>query len=213
MAKLKFSNAPSDLKKYEQFRGWLMDNMHFHFCSYCIVSHEYLEIDHFEPQKMSPKKINDADNLLLACGKCNGKAGKSDYHPKNKYRIKEKNKRFNVINVRKDNFEKLFELNQLTGELKPLVGSNYEKAINNILLLNLDRPFLRKMRREYCEMLNTVKQLMAVRKEVAATKSYLKKLLVGIEEYELFFFVFGIKFNRNLKRNFNINRKRAKSIK
>ena len=190
-----------------------MDNMHFHFCSYCIVSHEQLEIEHFEPKTMSPKKINDPGNLLLACGKCNGRAGKSDYHPKNKNRTKGKDKRFNVINVRKDNFEKLFELNQQTGELKPLVGSNYEKAINNIVLLNLDRPFLRKMRREYCEMLNTVRQLMAVRKQDAAIKSYLNKLLSGIEEYELFFFVFLIKFNRNLKRNLSVKRKRAKSIK
>lgn len=68
--------------KYEYFREWLLDNFYSRLCSYCLIQYDDLHIDHYEPREYSPHRVNDPSNLLLACPKCNGRAGKSDYHPK-----------------------------------------------------------------------------------------------------------------------------------
>ena len=55
-------------------------------CSYCLIQHESLEVEHYEPKDYAPEKIDDPGNLLLACRRCNGPGGKGDYHPQHKVR-------------------------------------------------------------------------------------------------------------------------------
>lgn len=53
-------------------------------CAYCeskIKHISYTEIEHFKPKSSYPEFTFEWDNLLLACGICNGKQGKSDNFP------------------------------------------------------------------------------------------------------------------------------------
>ncbi len=48
------------------------------YCSYCEVFSSDLEIEHVISQDQDDTLAHDWDNFLLACGKCNGKGGKSN---------------------------------------------------------------------------------------------------------------------------------------
>jgi uncharacterized protein (TIGR02646 family) len=48
------------------------------YCSYCEVFSSDLEIEHIISQDQDDTLAHDWDNFLLACGKCNGKGGKSN---------------------------------------------------------------------------------------------------------------------------------------
>jgi uncharacterized protein (TIGR02646 family) len=48
------------------------------YCSYCEVFSSDLEIEHIISQDQDRTLAHNWDNLLLACGKCNGKGGKSN---------------------------------------------------------------------------------------------------------------------------------------
>jgi uncharacterized protein (TIGR02646 family) len=53
-------------------------------CAYCesqILHIDYGDIEHFYPKSQYSVKCFDWDNLLLACGKCNGKSYKGDKFP------------------------------------------------------------------------------------------------------------------------------------
>jgi len=48
------------------------------YCSYCEVFHSDLEVEHIVSQHQNDSQKHNWDNLLLACGRCNGKDNKSN---------------------------------------------------------------------------------------------------------------------------------------
>lgn len=74
-------HGPAGYTSYESFRPWLRDEFTFR-CAYCLkreawgqVTGEF-ELDHFQPQALSPDRKLDYSNLVYACRRCN--AVKSD---------------------------------------------------------------------------------------------------------------------------------------
>lgn len=173
----------------------------------------YLEVDHYEPKDMSPGKINSPSNLLPACRSCNGRGGKSDYHPKFANRTKGKNKNFKIIHPVNDDFHLLFDIMN-DGSLKPKAGRHYEKAVQNIVMLKLNRPSLNKIRKHYLVILENLNVLLSakLKGKNSAQKSHVQNLIGVALDFELFYFVFGIKINRAIKRR-NSNSIRALSIR
>src|SRR5262245_59562265 len=137
---------------YQQYKRWLLDNFFQNLCSYCLIQHESLEVDHYEPKEYKPERINDPTTLLLACRRCNGPAGKGDYHPQYaaRRRLPHDHTGFNVLDVRRDNLGSLFVL-QASGELNVRPGPYAEWAVWNILLLKLDIDFLVSHRKRLFE--------------------------------------------------------------
>ncbi len=73
-------------KKYQhpQIKEALASLMFHGKCAYCesqILHIDYGHIEHFSPKSIFPNLIFDWCNLLLACGKCNGKEYKGDKFP------------------------------------------------------------------------------------------------------------------------------------
>jgi hypothetical protein len=68
-------------ESFSLYRPWLLREFWDHACSYCLIRDDGVQIDHYEPRAYAPARIDDPSNLLLGCGRCNGRAGKSDYHP------------------------------------------------------------------------------------------------------------------------------------
>ena len=69
-------HGPAGYKTYESHRPWLRDEFDFR-CVYCLkretwgqVTSEF-ELDHFEPQSLSPNLRLDYQNLVYACRRCN----------------------------------------------------------------------------------------------------------------------------------------------
>ncbi len=60
--------------KYQEAREDLVQDFHG-MCGYCgksgVIMHQRFHIDHFVPQSLAPELINDYNNLVLACPKCN----------------------------------------------------------------------------------------------------------------------------------------------
>ncbi|TLU82390.1 MAG: hypothetical protein FDX21_07750 [Chlorobium sp.] len=50
------------------------------YCSYCEVFSSDLEVEHVISQDQDATLAHDWNNFLLACGRCNGKCGKSNKH-------------------------------------------------------------------------------------------------------------------------------------
>ncbi len=63
-----------ELKQYQEARDELTEDFHG-MCGYCgksgMIMHQRFHIDHFVPQSLAPERINDYNNLVLACPKCN----------------------------------------------------------------------------------------------------------------------------------------------
>lgn len=214
MAKLKFSNTAQNLGAYQNYRSWLEKNQYRNICAYCIVDHDRLEIDHYEPQTMINTLGDHPENLLLSCSCCNGRAGKSDYHPKHKGRTRFKKANFKVINPRKDDYSKLFIVDK-NGSIQPKNGRNKERAIQNILLLKLDRQYLAEVRKDYFNLLESAGQmqsLLKIQPRNAQARNCLNGILDKLNRIEIFFHVFGIKFNRTIKRSLAGYSRRPESI-
>lgn len=69
-------HAPAGYAAYGSFRPWLRDEFDFR-CVYCLqretwgqVTFEF-ELDHFEPQSLSPQSKLDYQNLVYSCRRCN----------------------------------------------------------------------------------------------------------------------------------------------
>lgn len=69
-------HGPAGYASFESYRPWLRDEFDFR-CVYCLkretwgqVTGEF-DLDHFEPQSVSPRRRLDYTNLLYACRRCN----------------------------------------------------------------------------------------------------------------------------------------------
>ncbi len=203
MAKIKITAPPKGLKNYLDYLPWLKENFFRDFCAYCFITQTSLQVDHHEPQKMSPNKINNPGNLLPICSACNSRGGKSDYHHKNQKRTKGKDLKFQVINIRKDDFAKLFNISS-TGEITPKPGRNHERSLQNIILLKLDRPTLTNYRKRYIDYLEALtllsSQMRGRGKSAQQAKAAFNKLLPHLVDTALFFYVYDLKLNRVVQR-------------
>lgn len=153
---------------------------------------------------MSPDRYHDPANLLPACSGCNGRDGKSDYHPKNKHRTKWKEKKFHVIDVRAHDLAKIFEIYP-NGEISPRPGRFYDMAIENILLFKLDRESHVETRKEIFEILHATLESMEVSGRQRpfsnpVAKGHLNSLISFIITRSIFFHVFDIRLNRKILR-------------
>lgn len=69
-------HGPAGYVSYESFRPWLRDEFTFR-CVYCLKRETWgqatgeFELDHFQPQSLSPDLSLDYFNLVYACRRCN----------------------------------------------------------------------------------------------------------------------------------------------
>lgn len=69
-------HGPTGYSSYQAYLPWLRDEFDFR-CVYCLKREKWgqitgeFEIDHFEPQKISPRRRIDYQNLVYACRRCN----------------------------------------------------------------------------------------------------------------------------------------------
>jgi hypothetical protein len=206
MARIALS-APPDLPattSYRQYKNWLLDNFFKNLCSYCLMQHESLEIDHYEPKEYAPGRIDDPTNLLLACRRCNGPAGKWDYHPQYtaRKRLPRDQTGFFVLDVRRDNLGELF-IPDVSGELKVQRGPHAERATWNILLLKLDVDFLVSHRKRLLEKLalceRLVLQLNRTADKQEQIETILSVLVADLAEHLLFFHALDISISSALR--------------
>lgn len=150
---------------YSRYRSWLDRALYMRLCGYCLLRNPHLQIDHFEPQKYAPSKVHDPNNLTLACQACNGRGGKSDYHPLHtgRRRLPEDTSGHSVVDVRVDDFAELFHIGQ-DGKISAKPGPSKARAEWNIVLLNLQRDIYDTMR---CENLDTLSVAEKTLKELA----------------------------------------------
>lgn len=85
IAKTKLDNA---LNKYgqEDIKNALVEKMFYGKCAYCeakITHIDYGDIEHFRPKDMYPLLAVEWENLLFACGVCNGAEFKGTKFPMN----------------------------------------------------------------------------------------------------------------------------------
>jgi hypothetical protein len=199
MARIELSPPPSlpPGASYQQYRSWLLENFFQYLCSYCLIQHESLDIDHYEPQEYRPARINDPTNLLLACRRCNGPAGKWDYHPQYaaRRRLPHDHSGFLVLDVRRDNLGAAFAL-EASGELTIRPGPHAEWAVWNILLLKLDLDFLVSHRKRLYEKLmlceRLLLQLTHTGDQQAQIESVLAVLIPDLAEHVLLFHALDI---------------------
>ena len=69
-------HGPRGYAHYESYRPWLRDEFTFR-CVYCLKREQWgqvtgeFEIDHFQPQSLSPDQATKYKNLVYACRRCN----------------------------------------------------------------------------------------------------------------------------------------------
>jgi len=69
-------HGPAGYTSYEPFRAWLRDEFTFR-CVYCMKRETWgqvtgdFELDHFQPQSLTPGLSLDYFNLVYACRRCN----------------------------------------------------------------------------------------------------------------------------------------------
>jgi len=180
MARIELSTPPPLAAEtpYPQYKNWLLDNFFQNLCSYCLIQHESLEVAHYEPQQYAPERANDPTNLLLACRRCNGPAGKWDYHPQYvaRQRLLHDQTGFLVLDVRHDNLGELFNLDA-SGVLRVRQGPHAERAAWNILLLKLDIDFLVSHRKRLVEKLGLCERLLLQLGRVADKQMQIESVL------------------------------------
>ena len=146
MAKVEM-DAPPGLPSgavYGEYMPWLLQNFFDRTCAYCLARHLVLAIDHFEPQRYAPTRVKDPTNLLPACGNCNGKGGKGDYHPAHAARTRLPHDRTGhmPVDVRHESLGDLYAV-EANGQLSVAGSRNPARATwNATVLLKLDRPAL-----------------------------------------------------------------------
>jgi hypothetical protein len=180
MARIEFREPPrlGAGANYSRYKSWLLDIFFKNLCSYCLIQHESLDVEHYEPKDYAPEKIHHPDNLLLACRRCNGPGGKGDYHPQHRARRRLPHDRtgFFVLDVRNENFAELFKLDS-SGELKPREGMHAKRAAWNIVLLKLDIDFLVSRRQRILEKLSLCEQLLLNRGRTIEEQAKIERLI------------------------------------
>lgn len=200
MARLEFTKAPTGLsgKPYSYYRDWLEVNFYKELCSYCLLNFpSSLHIEHFEPQKYAPRRINDPANLLLGCPWCN--SGKQDYHPnhRTRRRLRTDASGHNVIDIREDDFGELFELRH-NGTLLARNGAQKDRAkFNLIRLLRHDTPKYVNYRKKCLEYADACECLIGDPSN--ASQNALNILVEECAERYLFFQAFNVPISDKLK--------------
>ena len=212
MAKIVLGNAPSQASgnNYRNYRTWLLKYFFDNICSYCLLRDRNLAVDHYEPQQYAPHRTADPSNLLLACSRCNGPGGKSDYHPchKTRRRLPHDKTGYLVIDVRNDDFAKMFGIRD-DGKIYPKAGKNFDRAAWNIALLKLDLPLVTQARRENLQMLLACERAVdalhnSQRASVhSAVQAALQRLLPQLRRQWLLFEVFEIPVSDALRNYIN----------
>src|SRR5258708_17816104 len=165
MARLELSGPPAFRGRvdYSKYKPWLLENFFDNLCSYCLVQHGALQVDHYEPNQYAPARAHDPANLLLACGNCNGPAGKSDYHPSHssRKRLPADTTGYHALDVRSESLGQLYEIDPSSGTLRPKPGPLSERAAwNASRLFKLDLPFLNDHRAMLLDIVQTSERLL-----------------------------------------------------
>ena len=162
MARLEMGAPPAPERGgYAQYRPWL-DYWFYRFvCAYCGLHDASHAIDHYEPQKYAPGRVDDPTNLLLGCGKCNGRGGKSDYHPLHARRTRLPHDRsgFHVVDPRSESPAALFRVEE-NGQITARAGAQEDRAIRNIVLLKLNQHQRPARRRELMDLADACERLV-----------------------------------------------------
>jgi hypothetical protein len=183
--------------KYPDYKPWLLGEFFDHICSYCLLRNESVQIDHYEPKTFRPERVDDPLNLLLGCPRCNGRAGKSDYHPDHakRTRLPADTTGFAVIDVRADDFARFFEVGA-DGQIRARPGPDKSRAAWNIVLLKLD--LVNEARQFNLDLLDACESALHACNDPnrtalhAAMKKQLELLLPELTRRALFFQAFGI---------------------
>lgn len=192
--------------KYEEYRPWLDRAFYLQICAYCLLRNPQLHIDHYEPQKYAPSRLHDPRNLLLGCQACNGRGGKSDYHPNHstRTRLPGDSTGHLVIDVRVDDFAKLFEVS-CEGEICARPGTSQARAEWNIVLLNLQRKVYDTLRKENLETLDAAEKVASCLESgragdtQAVLEELLAKMVTHIARNRPFFDALGIAITPGLR--------------
>jgi hypothetical protein len=198
MAILQISTPPkSDNAHYPDYKDWLLHNYFDHLCSYCLLKHTNLEVDHYEPQGYAPEREHDPTNLLLSCRNCN--RSKWDYHPNHAQRRSRRSDKhgFLILDTRVEDLADLFELKE-TGEIFAKAGGNQERAAWNALVFKLDLDVSVKTRQRLLEKLSVCEKLL-VRKRDEDLEECLGMLLKDCSESYLLFKALDIKMTEDLR--------------
>jgi hypothetical protein len=73
-------HGPRGYSQPESYQPWLRDEFSFR-CVYCLIREQWgrvtgeFDVEHFRPQAIYPELATVYDNLLYACGRCNGAKG------------------------------------------------------------------------------------------------------------------------------------------
>lgn len=199
--------TPPDLgpnAKYGHYKEWLQQHFYRNLCAYCLLQHETLQVDHYEPQAWATDRCHDPTNLLIGCGRCNGRSGKSDYHPNHAQRTRcpRDTSGHLVIDVRVDDFANMFAI-AADGVISAKTGPQADRAAWNAALLCLDR--CDTARREFLDLLNACESaLVAYREaqspdEAAKFEGFLTTLLPQLAARKLFFDVYGLPISAELR--------------
>ena len=156
MARISLGNPPNlgPNAQYQDYLPWLKRSFFENMCAYCGLPDPAVEIDHYEPRQYAPHRYHDPTNLLLACSRCNGRGGKSDYHHRHQYRTRLPHDRtgFAVIDVRQENPADLLAIGQ-DGSIDPRpVNGSTARASWLIVLLKLRRFGRRRRRKELLDL-------------------------------------------------------------
>jgi uncharacterized protein (TIGR02646 family) len=199
--------APPSLKGYQDYKPWLLHHFFDHICSYCLLKSDSLEVDHYEPQKYAPRRVDDPTNLLLACSRCNGPSGKWDYHPAHKKRRCRWRDRsgHHLLDVRRDDFALLFEISA-DGGIRARSGPEEERANWNIALLKLDikscvqaRAQLQDLKESCEDALNLLAGGPDPKTRASVERMFRKTLLPELARRALFLRVFEIPVSASLQ--------------
>lgn len=190
--------------KYHDYKGWLLAHFYDHHCSYCLTRNDAVQVDHYEPQKHAPGRIDDPTNLLLSCPICNGASCKSDYHPDHaeRRRLKSDSSGHLVLDVRADDVAEMFALDE-KGGIDARDGDHKDRAQWNIVLLKLDLTPRNEGRREAIDLLQACERLVAravaeTGSQRADTDGILSRLLPHVRRCRTFYRVFGITLSPDL---------------
>jgi hypothetical protein len=191
--------------RYSAYRPWLLERFYFRLCSYCLLRHLVVHVDHYEPQSLAPTRVHDPTNLLLACEACNGRAGKHDYHPlhERRTRLPRDDSGHLVLDVRRDDLGLTYEVLP-SGALRARPGVAHDRACWNVVLLNLDLPAYDAVRKDNLETLEMAEGLVSTldsgvhEEHRPILEVLLDKLVRDLARQRLFFHVFDIGLSERL---------------
>ena len=198
--------------RYPAYRPWLDYTFFESICAYCGLLDMGVEIDHFEPKKYAPGRIDDPTNLTLGCARCNGRGGKSDYHPLHhrRTRLPHDQSGFMIVDVRVEDPATLFEL-QDDGTLTARPGASaavQDRANRNIALLKLNRYARCVRRRELLALRDACELLVAQQAQGdVGVAAILRRLLPDLARRLMFFEMYDIPISPRLMGALRVLRK------